>query len=147
MILKKKCLEWKEWENRLSALLQGKVVYRSGAGQIHKADVRTEEFLVEAKYTTATTYSFKSIEWNKIKREALNVELIPLFAIKTNKYELGVMRVVDYAEILPLDFTPCIEKKNSFAVGGTVHSAAVTFKHDGIEEELIVFPLSRLVKD
>lgn len=58
-------------EKRLAKQSGGYVNPRSGAGDWHKNDVRTESLSIEAKTTTKTQYPLKHLELIKAEKEAL----------------------------------------------------------------------------
>lgn len=75
----------KKQESKVAKEIGGKVTIASGALYFQKADIRSEEFLIEAKTTEKSFYSLNIQIWNKIEKEALRDNLrTPLMHIQTN---------------------------------------------------------------
>ena len=75
-------------EKRVAKDLEAKTVVASGALWSAKADVRSDEFLVECKTTEKPYYSLTMKVWEKIEKEAVKDGLrIPLMCIHTNDGE------------------------------------------------------------
>ena len=53
----------------------------SGAGWVRKNDVRTEDLLVENKYTDKKSYSIKSEEMVKLARTAILEDRMPVLQV------------------------------------------------------------------
>lgn len=69
-------------EQRTAKQLGGRTQIASGAIWAMKADVRTEDFLIENKYTDTNFYNLNVATWEKIFKEATNDNLrIPLMQI------------------------------------------------------------------
>lgn len=69
-------------ERRTAKQLNGLPQIASGAIWAMKADVRTDEFLIENKYTDTNFYTLNVATWEKIFKEATNDNLrIPLMQI------------------------------------------------------------------
>lgn len=77
-------------EKRVACALNGKTTIASGALDFQKADVRTDKYLVECKYTDKDFYSLKTSIWEKIRNEAIKDGLrIPLMQIELNGGSIG----------------------------------------------------------
>ena len=61
----------KKQEMKIAKDIGGKVTLASGALYFQNADVRSDEFLIEAKTTGSSYYSLKESIWNKVEKEAL----------------------------------------------------------------------------
>lgn len=69
-------------EQRTAKQLGGRTQIASGAIWAMKADVRTDEFLIENKYTDTNFYTLNVATWEKIFKEATNDNLrVPLMQI------------------------------------------------------------------
>lgn len=69
-------------ENRWAKTLVGKVSPGSGNGWLHKSDVRSKDVLVEAKITSAKSYSLKDAELQVNIHHALMDGLSPIFVVE-----------------------------------------------------------------
>lgn len=83
-------------EKRLAKKIDGSRVAASGAFWSRKGDVRSEDYLIEHKYTAAKSYSLKAADLRKIEEQAIMAGRIPVFAIS-----LGGK---DYVVVLEDDF-------------------------------------------
>ena len=72
-------------EKQVALDLKGKTTIASGALDIQKADVRTDDWLIECKTTAKSYYPLKVSTWLKIQKEALKDGLrTPLMCIELN---------------------------------------------------------------
>jgi hypothetical protein len=69
-------------ENRLASVLGGSRNSGSGNGWVRKSDVRSEFELVEAKITSAKSYSLKDAELNQNVEYALMDGRMPIFLVE-----------------------------------------------------------------
>lgn len=90
-------------ERRLAKTLDGKPTAASGAFWSHKGDVRSEDFLVEAKTTEKASYSLKKEIWEKIRREALLDGRMPVLAIQIQDRNLVVLDEEDFLALTERD--------------------------------------------
>ncbi len=74
-------------EKRVAKRLGGTVNSGSGNGPWRKGDVRSDDYLVEAKRTDKASWSFKLSEWETIRRSALMEGRTPMICL-----ELGSRR-------------------------------------------------------
>jgi len=75
----------------------GQVTKGSGCGEYDKADVRDDYFLSENKTTEKKSYSLKKTEWEKIRKQALDKDRIPIMDIEiVGTDELVVVRKTDF---------------------------------------------------
>jgi hypothetical protein len=89
-------------EAEIAELLGGKVNSGSGNGWRHKNDVRTEEFSVECKTTSAKSYSLKRAELDVAETHALADGKEMLFVVDIDGKRYFIMR--DYTfETLRVD--------------------------------------------
>ena len=68
-------------EKRIADLIGGKRQPLSGANELHQGDVKSDEYLVEAKMTGKKQISIKSDVLNKICDEAYGRSRKPLLAV------------------------------------------------------------------
>ena len=68
-------------EKRTADKYNGSRNVMSGAGWVRKNDVRTEDLLVENKYTDKKSYSIKSEEMVKLARTAILEDRMPVLQV------------------------------------------------------------------
>jgi hypothetical protein len=68
-------------EKTLAKKLGGKVTPGSGAFGFHKGDVKTSDYLVEAKFTDKQEYRLTLKTWNKIENEASDINKTALMEV------------------------------------------------------------------
>lgn len=89
----------KRQEDRTAKDFGGLTQVASGALWGAKGDVRTDEFLIENKFTDATSYILKVAIWNKIEDEARRDGVkIPIMQIDIQDVQVVVMRLWDMQE-------------------------------------------------
>lgn len=71
-------------ERRLASVFDGKVNAASGAFWFRKGDVRSDEYLIEHKWTGKTQFTIKSSHLEKIYREAILDNRVPVFGFHLN---------------------------------------------------------------
>lgn len=96
---------WHQWELDVAEIFGGTVSPGSGNGMMRKADVKSEHYLIDCKYTEAKSYYLSANLWNRIAMWGRNESRIPLIAvrfstIKDEKSESGMKEVLFYD---PLD--------------------------------------------
>lgn len=91
----------KKQEKGIAKDWDGSVNSGSGNGWIRKSDVRTETELVEAKITSAKSYSLKYAELRKLEEQALMDGRIPIFLVEFLSYGQAyvVLMKEDYEEM------------------------------------------------
>lgn len=89
-------LESRKQEDRLAKVLVGKRNAGSGAFWSRKGDVRSDLYLVEAKWTSKASMSIKASDLEKIVNEAVLDGRIPVFAFQ--------LMGVSYITLLEDDF-------------------------------------------
>jgi len=89
----------KQQEDRIAQEMGGLVVPASGSFWARKGDARTDDYLVEAKYTDKASFSIKRAIWDKIRKEALLDGRIPLLAVQIQERKLVVMDEEDFHEL------------------------------------------------
>lgn len=93
-------------EKRLEKVMGGSRTAASGAFWSRKGDVRTEDYLIEHKYTAGKSFSIKSSELNKIETEALLVGRTPVFCFSLGNRDYVILLEQDFVEIADLGDTP-----------------------------------------
>ncbi len=91
--------ESRSQERRLARELGGKVTPRSGAGWVVKGDVRSEDEMLEAKWTGATQVTIKAKVLEKLRDEAVAELRRPLAVFTVNKQDYVILPVHAYAEL------------------------------------------------
>lgn len=78
-------------EKRLEKAFEGQRTAASGAFWSRKGDVRTEDYLIEHKYTGKKSFTLKSDQLEKIVTEAILDGRTPLFGIHLNGENYVIM--------------------------------------------------------
>jgi hypothetical protein len=92
---------WRKKEKRDEKDFQGRRTSGSGKNWYAKGDVKTKTFLIENKTTKHLSYSISSKLWDKIRREALMSQRIPLLSIELGDgTELIILDKSDYLHVL-----------------------------------------------
>lgn len=89
----------KKQEKRIAKEMNAKVTIASGALDFQKADVRNEQYLVEAKTTEKPYYPLNITTWKKIEQQALKDGLrTPVMCVDINdgKSSLAILNVHDF---------------------------------------------------
>jgi hypothetical protein len=90
-------------EKRTADTYRGSRNAMSGAGWVRKADVRTEEFMIENKLKmdpNAKSYSLKAVDLRDLTKRALLEGRIPLMQIDLAGHRYVVLREDDFLEII-----------------------------------------------
>ena len=90
-------------EKRLEKVLGGKRTAASGAFWSRKGDVRSDEWLVEHKFTGNKSFSLKAAELEKVTKEAIMDGRRPLFGVSLNRKNYVLMLEDDFIELAGLD--------------------------------------------
>lgn len=86
----------KEHEGFIADALNGKVVIASGALYFAKGDVITTDYLIECKATQKSFYVLKRVIIEKIEKEALKCNRLPLLAIRILDRDFILFRLFDF---------------------------------------------------
>lgn len=86
-------------ENRLAKAVGGQRVAASGAFWSRKGDVRSQELLVEHKWTGKSQFTVKSAHLEKIVKEAILDGRTPVFGFHLNGENYVVMTEDDFLEM------------------------------------------------
>jgi len=107
-------------EKTLAKKLGGKVTPGSGAFGFHKGDVKSDTYLVEAKFTDSQEYRLSLRTWSKIRNEAYSVNKIGLMEIVLDQnatpFKLILISPVDLYDQLDLDNDKFVDRFFSLAV-------------------------------
>lgn len=89
----------KKHENRLSKVIGGSRTAASGAFWSRKGDVRSEELLVEHKWTGKKSKSIQSAELKKITTEAILDGRVPVFGLHLDGENYVILLETDLMEL------------------------------------------------
>lgn len=90
-------------EKRTAEAYRGSRNAMSGAGWVRKADVRTEDFMIENKLKMdpdAKSYSVKAVDMRDLTKRALLEGRIPLMQIDLAGHRYVVLREDDFLEMI-----------------------------------------------
>lgn len=90
----------KDQERRVARDVGGSTTPASGAFWSHKGDVRSDEFLIEAKYTDRRSIAIRKEIWEKIRKEALIDGRTPVLALEVQDRRLAVLDWEDFLALL-----------------------------------------------
>ena len=96
----------KQQEERTAKAYNGSRNIMSGAGWVRKADVRTEEFMIENKLKmdpNAKSYSVKAVDMRDLTKRARLEGRIPLLQIDLAGHRYVVLPEDDFLEIIGED--------------------------------------------
>ena len=88
--------QWVLFEEDVAEYLDGKRQPGSGNGPVHKGDIKSDEYLVECKYTSKEFYRLNVKTWAKIMNEAMNADKIPLFACRSQAGDFFIGSTLDF---------------------------------------------------
>lgn len=89
----------RQQEKRVAKRLNGRVQPRSGAGWLHKSDVRDDHFLYEMKRTNAKQITVKASVLEDLYRNALEVDRIPVLHLELGDRRYVVLSEHDFEEL------------------------------------------------
>jgi hypothetical protein len=87
-------------ENRLSKVIGGSRTAASGAFWSRKGDVRSEELLVEHKWTGKKSKTIQSTELKKITTEAILDGRVPVFGLHLDGENYVILLETDLMELV-----------------------------------------------
>jgi len=87
-------------EKRLASKYDGQVSAASGAFWSRKGDVRSDRFLIEAKYTAAKSISIRLDVLEKIEREAIKDSRTPVLALSVGGRNYIVLAEDDFDDLV-----------------------------------------------
>lgn len=99
---------WSIWEQDVAERTAGKVVKASGMTELFKADVKTDKYLIDCKYTETDSYRLSLTMWEKICSWATNESREPVVAVRIEKgnrtpYECAVLPEYIYCKLFHVD--------------------------------------------
>lgn len=90
----------KKQEERTAKQFNGRATLASGALWIAKGDVRSDEYLIENKFTDNSFYSLSKATWDKINREAIKDDFrTPLMQIDIQEEQYVILEYPLYQEL------------------------------------------------
>jgi hypothetical protein len=92
--------ESRKHENRLAKAIGGSRTAASGAFWSRKGDVRSEELLIEHKWTGKKSKTIQSTELKKITTEAIMDGRMPVFGLHLDGEDYVVMLETDLLELV-----------------------------------------------
>lgn len=95
--------KWKRHEIKQAKDFSGKLTKGSGNYWSRPSDIKTDQFLIEAKQTDKASYSIKYETWNKIYEEALFSFRIPMLSLLLQDKELVVLEKEDFLKLIDKD--------------------------------------------
>lgn len=90
-------------ERRLAGAIGGSRVAASGAFWSRKGDVRSDDLLIEHKYTENKSYSLKAADLQKLETQAVMVGRMPIFAVHVGGRDYFMFTEDDALTLLGLD--------------------------------------------
>ena len=89
----------KKQEDELASTYRGSRNMMSGAGWMRKADVRSEDMLIEAKTTTKASWSLKLSDLRELRKQAIMDDRMPVFIVDIQGHRYVVLDENDWLEI------------------------------------------------
>ena len=87
-------------ENETAKAVGGRPTPASGAFWHRKGDVRSRDYLLEAKYTDKQSISVSKAVWEKIRREALLDGRMPGLVLQIQDRKLIVLDMEDFLDLI-----------------------------------------------
>lgn len=88
--------KWQKHERTTAKSFNSKVNKGSGNQWYNPSDIRTEEYLLEAKQTDKKSYSISLNTWNKLADEAGLVKKIPALVLRLQETDLIIISKDDF---------------------------------------------------
>lgn len=92
----------KKHENRLAKVVGGSRTAASGAFWSRKGDVRSEDLLIEHKWTGKLSFTVKAAVLEKIVKEAIMDSRMPVLGISLNNENYVLLTEDDFLELRQL---------------------------------------------
>lgn len=73
---------WERWESRVAEDIGGERVIGSGATDRFKGDVKSNDYLVECKWTGGNAYRLTATLWHRVSMWGRNEQRTPVVAIR-----------------------------------------------------------------
>ena len=99
---------WQDWEDEVAEALDGDKVKCSGRLDMFKGDIKTTEWLIDAKETQTDGYAVSESFWRELSSWARNEGRNPVIAIRIENdavHEIAVLTEISYAE-MHADYQP-----------------------------------------
>lgn len=87
-------------EDATAKAIGGRVTPASGAFWHRKGDVRSDKYLLEAKYTGKASATISKAVWEKIRREALLDGRTPVLGLQIQDRKLIVLDMEDFLALV-----------------------------------------------
>jgi len=87
-------------EDELASTYRGSRNAMSGAGWVRKADVRSEDLLIEAKTTSKKSWSLKLDDLRELRKQAIMDDRMPVFVVDIQGHRYVVLDENDWLEML-----------------------------------------------
>lgn len=112
-------------EARLAKVFNGEVQAASGALWSRKGDVRTNDLLIEHKYTGKASFTVKAAVLEKIVKEAILDSRMPVLGVSLNDENYVLLTEDDFLELRQnhLEHTQCLKKTLDQNLGDTKANA------------------------
>ena len=112
-------------EARLAKVFSGEVQAASGALWSRKGDVRTDDLLIEHKYTGKASFTVKAAVLEKIVKEAILDSRMPVLGVSLNDVNYVILDEQDFLELRQnhLEHKQCMKKTLAPSHGDTKESA------------------------
>ncbi len=94
---------WELKEINDAKLIDGKRVRGSGNRWYNPGDSRSNDYLIESKFTEGKSYSLNYNKLKKIYNEALLIYKIPLFSVQIKDIEVVIFFREDWNKIIKKD--------------------------------------------
>lgn len=91
---------WQKKEKNDKKSFGGRKSRGSGNYWSEPGDIKTDNFLIESKYTKDKSYSLNIDKWQKISDEALFSYRLPLLSIQIQNKELVVISKEDFLNLI-----------------------------------------------
>ena len=116
--------ESQKHEARLAKLVDGKRNAGSGAFWSRKGDVRSDDLLIEHKWTGKASFTVKATVLEKIVKEAILESRMPVLGISLNSENYVLLTEDDFLELRQtLQEHTCTKKTSDQNLGDTKPSA------------------------
>lgn len=112
--------ESQKHEARLAETIDGKRNAGSGAFWSRKGDVRSDDLLIEHKWTGKTSFTVKAAVLEKIVKEAILESRMPVLGISLNNENYCILTEDDFMELRQnLQECTCTKKISDQSLGDT----------------------------
>lgn len=92
----------KEQELKVAKDIGGKRQPGSGSFEFAPQDVKSDNYLIQIKYTDSTAFRLKVLEWHKIRQDAIRFGKEPVMVVEFPIYKtkLVIRECIDLDELL-----------------------------------------------